>query len=153
MKATHPFLLAFALASASAILTLSLHSGERERVQKPKAPAISGELSWKVRSAVQKQALVHLNPKGTWTLRMSRVKRPMPSQYYELEFAGASKDGKRVEIRIMHVNNTDKKKPVRMLFTTGYYEKKTDRVFLYDPQKKREVPALEHSAIMKGGRV
>ena len=100
------------------------------------------------RKVVEDKVLGHLNAKLSIFDRFSRVKRPMPIQYYECEVVGIDDEGV-VAFRLVRWDRSKPGKPARDVISTGTCNHVTGEVLLKTAPERGSVPASRHPLLVR----
>jgi hypothetical protein len=97
--------------------------------------------------AIESQILDRLNPEISIASRYSRVRRPMPPQYYTAKIINENAEGI-IEFQITHINRMIQE-PTQVVVAKGTFNSKTGVLLLKDDASGEYVVASEHSLLKK----
>jgi hypothetical protein len=135
------------LLSASAVSILPVLSEDAARSVVKTEAQLAQERQQACYVAIESQILQHINPEVSRLDRFSRVKRPMPAQYY----AGSNVSENAEGMIAFQINYIDRMalKPSSVIVATGTYNSKNGELLLKDDQSGEFVVASAHPLLKK----
>jgi hypothetical protein len=91
--------------------------------------------------AIESQILDRLNPEISIASRYSRVRHPMPPQYYAAKISGENKEGI-IEFQITHINRMIKE-PTQVVLANGTVSRGTSALRLKDDARGEIVEPIQ----------
>ena len=135
------------LLSASAVSILPVLSEDESKPVAKTEMELKQERYAAYYVAIESQILKHINPEISQADRFSRVKRPMPAQYYAGSIVSENADGM-IAFQINYIDRMNVK-PSSVVVATGTYNSKNGELLLKDDQSGEFVVASAHPLLKK----